>query len=57
VNHGDIELVEGCSIHQHRVDIKPTNFKGDEIEDAKAEENDDAPKQNCSKKRKQSPAK
>jgi hypothetical protein len=53
VNRGDIKLVEGCSIHQHRVDIKPTNFRGDEVEEgAKSEENDDAPKKKRPKKRK-----
>ncbi|KAL3798706.1 hypothetical protein HJC23_004457 [Cyclotella cryptica] len=36
INRGDIKLVEGCRLHRHQSDIKPTNFKGKEVTPAAA---------------------
>lgn len=30
-NGGDIELAEGCILHKRQLDIKPTNFRGDDV--------------------------
>ncbi|KAL7476931.1 hypothetical protein ACHAW6_002758 [Cyclotella cf. meneghiniana] len=36
VNRGEIKLVEGCRLYSHQAEIKPTNFKGEEVTPAAA---------------------
>lgn len=57
VHGGGVNLVEGCAVYRRQMDIKQTNFKGDEVKVVKAnyssmESNDDVPTKKRSKKRK-----